>query len=257
MRAAFQHALMWLWRRAHLAKSAVVLRTADYEMIGGVDQALSNHADEAFQRLSPPQQAIAEAMFRCLTERGPDGRETRRPALLREVAAVAGVPIEEVAAVVDVFRDPDLSLLTPPSLALAPDIVIDVSHESLIRQWRRLRDWVSAEFESAARYSRLEQTARLWRDGQASFLVEPELTVAAVWRETQKPNAHWAGRYGGDFDLAMRFLDKSLDEHKRKEHRDNVLGISILLVLLIILFAGILYIFNLASAVARLFGWGG
>jgi hemoglobin-like flavoprotein len=58
-----------------------------------------------------------------------------------EVAAVSRVPWQEIAVLADVFRQQERNFLTPPlGKALEPDNAVDSSHESLIRQWRRLHD---------------------------------------------------------------------------------------------------------------------
>ena len=57
-----------------------------------------------------------------MRQRGPEGRDTRRPCRLDHVAEVAGVPWEEVKAVADVFRADDLNFITPARPAeLGPD----------------------------------------------------------------------------------------------------------------------------------------
>jgi hypothetical protein len=250
-----QHALMRLWRRAAAPGSPAVLNSADYARIGGVNQALSNHADEAYQQLSAAQKTFAEFMFRCLTERGPNGFETRRPAQLQEIAGVAGVSVAEAASVVEVFRSPDLSLLTPPApVTLSPETVIDISHESLIRQWRRLKEWVSAEVESAANYRRIEQNARLWSESLAPLWQAPEITSAGWWRKSQKPNASWARRYGGDFELAMKFLDASLAEYSGKQKRDNRVSCIAAAVGFVIIIAALAYAVSWSIYLLKLFG---
>jgi hypothetical protein len=116
-----QHALMRMWTRASEAaveeppgKSPLITLTlADYNEVGGLARALSNHADEAFTQLPDEQQRIAEVLFRCLSERGPAQRDTRRPVRLDAVAAVAGVSPTQLTAVVEVFRRPDRSFITP------------------------------------------------------------------------------------------------------------------------------------------------
>ena len=65
-----------------------------------------------------------------------EGRDSRRPASLRSVAEAAGVPVEQVVPVVEAFRHADLSVLVPPPpTPLEPETILDISHESLIRQW--------------------------------------------------------------------------------------------------------------------------
>jgi WD40 repeat protein len=224
-----QHALMRLWNWAS-RQSPVVLTLQDYETIGGLKEALSRHADEAYGQLDETQKAIAETLFRSLCERSAARRDTRRPVRLEDVAAVAGVMPEQVAAVVEVFRRPECSFLMPPAgVPLNPDTIIDISHESLIRQWQRLSDWVEAEAASADTYRRLVETARLWKDRRAALWGTPDLENALAWREKQQPNPAWAQRYGGDFDLAKEFLDASEkkriedEERKRREFQERTL----------------------------------
>jgi Novel STAND NTPase 1 len=173
-----QHALMRMWTRTSEAavedpqgkSPRITLTLADYNEVGGLARALSNHADEAFTQLPDEQQRIAEVLFRCLSERGLAQRDTRRPVRLDTVAAVAGVSPAQVTAVVEVFRRPDRSFITPSAeVPLRSDTVLDISHESLIRQWQRLNQWVEQEALSADNYRRLEQTARLWHTGQAAL----------------------------------------------------------------------------------------
>ena len=40
--------------------------------------------------------------------------------------------------------------------------MIDISHESLIRLWQRLKSWVDEEAESAEQYQRLARAAELY-----------------------------------------------------------------------------------------------
>ena len=117
-----QHALMRMWTIAsaqHFSPGGnrgqgVTLTMDHYVRIGGLDKALSQHADEAYNELDPAQQRIAEIMFRSLSERGSQRRDTRRPVALGEVATLAQVPWPQVAAVVEVFRQEGRSFLTPP-----------------------------------------------------------------------------------------------------------------------------------------------
>ena len=50
--------------------------------------------------------------------------------------------------------------------------VIDLSHESLMRVWRRLQGWVEEEAQSARIYRRLVDTATLWKEGKAGLVKE-------------------------------------------------------------------------------------
>lgn len=223
-----QHVLMRLWHRAgHSAGdggagAGTLLTVADYEAVGGFADALSRHADEAYEELDDEGRRIAMRLFRALCERGEEGRDVRRPARLREVAEVADVTPQRVAEVVEVFRRPERSFLTPPAgVELEPESVLDISHESLIRQWRRLREWVERETLSATVYRRLAQTARLWKEDKAGLWGAPDLDVALGWQERQSPTATWARRYGGGFEAAMEFLDASRDKRRQDEEAER------------------------------------
>ncbi len=161
-------------------------------------------------------------MFRRLTERSAGRRDTRRPSRLRNIAKVAGVESDEVAAVAEEFRQPDRSFITPPhGVPLTPDTVLDISHESLTRLWGTLNGWVNKETRSAAIYQRLIQTAHLWETGDADLLGAINLERALAWQKEEKPTLEWARRYGSDedFSSAMTFLAESEREWNAKQER--------------------------------------
>ena len=211
-----QHCLMRMWTLA----DGGPLTTEHYEKAGGLERALSKHADDVFQKLTPEQKRIAEVLFKRLSERSEGKRDTRRPVRLKEPAEVAGVAPEKVAEVVEAFRAPGRSLLTPPPpKALDADRVVDISHESLIRQWERLWIWVVEEATSADTYKRLEDTARRWKSGAAGLWGSPDLDIAIQWKQWQKPTWEWSRRYGEHFDIAMEFLEASEEKHRQDEER--------------------------------------
>jgi len=219
-----QHCLMRMWflakKRIGVQNVACHIITADYEAAGGLANALSNHAEEAFADLTAKQQHIAEIMFRCLTE-----GDRRRPVTLNEVAKVARVSTAEIEDVTKVFRRADRCFLRPyGDEPLQTDSILDISHESLIRQWKRLNNWVEQEAESAETYHYLEHTARLWKEEKAALWSTPDLDIGLKWKEKEKPTIEWAKRYGSYFDLSMKFLNTSLqaqEEKRLEEEREH------------------------------------
>jgi tetratricopeptide (TPR) repeat protein len=183
------------------------------DAVGGMAQALSRHADEAFSELpTDHHREVAEKLFKALTEKGPDNREIRRPITLGEICAVTGAGKREVATVIETFRRPGRSfLMPPPTVALESESLIDISHESLIRGWARLKEWVDEEARSSRIYRRLAETAVLHKEGGAGLWRDPDLQIALNWREQGKPNEVWARRYHPEFALAGNFLDKSVE----------------------------------------------
>ncbi len=207
-----QHALMRTWELwAHDRRNGEPIDLRHYEAVGTMTDALSRHADEAYAELpNERSRALAEKIFKSLTEKGPDNREIRRPTRVSEIAAIAESSAEEVIAVIEPFRQKGRSFLMPPAnVPLTADSLIDISHESLIRGWERLRKWVDEEARSANIYRRIADTAILHSEDRAGLWHDPDLALALRWREENRPNAVWAEHYHPQFDLAMNFIDAS------------------------------------------------
>jgi hypothetical protein len=76
--------------------------------------------------------------------------------------------------------------MPPAGEGLAADTVIDLSHESLMRIWDRLRDWGEREADAARMLRRLADAAEL-HAGEASLWRDPELQLALDWRARNHP----------------------------------------------------------------------
>src|SRR5262249_22738192 len=105
-----QHALMRLWKGS---QGTGVLTVAAYEALGGLEGALSGQANATYESLDVEGQRIAEVLFRRLSTRTASGHDIRLPTSLKEVANVAEVTPQAVLAVVDIFRHPERTFLTP------------------------------------------------------------------------------------------------------------------------------------------------
>ena len=207
-----QHALMRTWEHWQANRhDSEPIGLEHYEAIGTMSDALSRHADEAFNELPDERsRKIAEVLFKALSERGADNREIRRPTRLDTICKITGASVAEVIAVVDVFRRGGRSFLMPPmGTELHADSVIDISHESLIRNWERLKTWVNEEGQSVRIYRRVAETAVLHREGSEGLMQEPALSFALDWRDKSHPTAAWGERYHPEFETAMTYLDQS------------------------------------------------
>ena len=192
-----QHALMRTWNywTAHRLNGDPI-GLEHYEAIGTMSDALSLHADEAYEQLPEHLRHVCEILFKTLTERGADNRELRRPTRLNDICEIAGASAADVIAVIEVFRDVGCSFLMPPAgVELKPETVIDISHESLIRNWDRLQAWVKDEAESARIYRRLAGAATDYHQGAGGLLDDVTLQYVLRWQERSKPNWHWGVRY--------------------------------------------------------------
>jgi len=201
-----QHTLMRTWEywNSHKTDSeSLSLQHYDNKEVGGMKDSLSINADAAYEELTGEEKVIAEKMFKRLTEKGAGRREGRLPATIDEIAKIAGVAVERVLPVIEVFRREGRSFLMPaPPVPLIPSTLVDISHESLISGWKRLSGWVDEEAYSAKTYRRLVDDALLYPHGKGP-LTNPELSFTVKWKSDYTPNETWARRYRSEFGKAL------------------------------------------------------
>ncbi|MBV8544645.1 MAG: hypothetical protein JO093_13875 [Acidobacteria bacterium] len=213
-----QHALMrtWeRWRSFHYRGEGLDL--SQYEEIGTLRDALSRHAEEAFGELDERGRFIAEKMFKALTDKASDPRGVRRPAPVSEIRALTQASLEEITRVTASFRRQGRSFLMPPAdVPLNDNSILDISHESLMRNWERLSQWADDEAQAAQLYLKLSEAAQRHEEGKAALWRDPELQFALSWREEEQPTPEWAERHDPSFARAMAFLDASRNERDEK-----------------------------------------
>ena len=88
--------------------------------------------------------------------------------------------------------------------------IIDISHEALIRQWKRLREWVADEYANATEYRRWRDRAEAHFHHGSALLTGTDLSRASEWwfglanqpvtiadsgTPRWRPLARWAERY--------------------------------------------------------------
>lgn len=225
-----QHVLSRTWHQWAQSGGGRPLQLVDYQAAGGAAGALSQHAEEALHSLGD-RQALVQRVFRALTERTTDGQTNRRPLPFDQLCKVVAAGPEEVSVVIDRFRQADTALLLPaPPTVLAPTVVIDISHESLIRLWATLRDeWVVSEGDARKDMARLLQAARAWQADKGEPWGRRDIRHAHQWWQATQPNAAWLAltqgveAAGNDLALAQRFLAAS----KRAVQRSNQKAIAI------------------------------
>ncbi|HYJ87755.1 MAG TPA: hypothetical protein VEW46_16950 [Pyrinomonadaceae bacterium] len=221
-----QHALMRTWEKwndDHVEGQRIDVR--HYDAVGKMAEALCLHADEAYNDLPDDRSRwIAEKLFKCLTEKGSGERETRRPTQLRELRAISKAEYKELISVINVFRQKGRSFLMPSAgKTLTRKSSIDISHESLIRNWKRLRQWVDDEAQAASNYRRLAETAKLHDEGKAPLLSDVEVKHALGWRNQNNRNRAWAARYHPYFNDTIQKTYKHAKSEKSRRLRDRII----------------------------------
>lgn len=214
-----QHALMrtWSYWTEHSDMDQAI-GLSDYEAIGKMEKALSEHANEAFDELNEDEKWVCESMFKTITEKGNDNRGIRHPTSINDIAQIAKTSTEQVKKVIEPFRAAGRSFITPSyEKELEDESIIDLSHESLMRIWNKLKIWVEEEWNAVQMYLRLSEASEMYQLGKTGLWRPPDLQLALNWRDKQKPTLAWAKRYNPAFERAMVYLKTSDKEFKAEE----------------------------------------
>jgi hypothetical protein len=222
-----QHALNRTFSKWKEAGSVSDIDFEHYEAAGELKGALDRHADDILKELPPDQQEWVEPVFRCLTM-FESGRAIRRPARFDRLCSVAGAETEAqrqaVAGVINSYGHSDNSLLVfststsigGTSAEVAPDTIIDISHESLIRNWKRLLQWLLVERDAVDWYRDVAEDVRLLARKEAATWRDPKLEKALSFLAAASWNAAWAERNQlnstASFDAVKAFLKASSEE---------------------------------------------
>ncbi len=149
--------------------------------LSGLAVAIAMKADATLAELSPSQQAIARRIFLRLIQFGEGRADTRRQQPVASLRAANDAP--------DAFEQ-TLEHLTANRLLTRSGgddnnpPAVDISHESLIDGWSRLRDWADERREAEQIRRRLEGKAAEWvrlGKGAGGLLDEAELPEAERW----------------------------------------------------------------------------
>lgn len=148
---------------------------------------------------------IVAATFSSLTKID-NSRAVRNRMTLKEITEVIngpGITEERVASVISIYREEQNAFIRPfkssaESHVLSPDAVLDITHESLIRNWNKLNEWATIEFEHYTTYLDFKTQLNRWKQsGKSSDYLLPigPLTYFENWFATAKPNVGWIKRY--------------------------------------------------------------
>ena len=175
--------------------------------------------NQDFQPPLPPGTAerVIEQTFRVLTRT--DGKRVVRNRLTgAQITAIlddAALPWPVVCRILRPFRAEGTTFLAPflgegddGHAVLPPDAVLDISHESLIRNWSYLTEWAQQEAAEVRVAQSFIQQASRWQDNAASkgFLLPIGLyTFFSHWHAGKTGAASWLAYYlEPNSDTALR-----------------------------------------------------
>ncbi len=228
-----QHALMCMWEHdENDSKNKGEIDFADYADIGGLEKALSNHAQKALDELSKKDKEVASNLFRALTTVDGSNRKIRRQVRLKKLVELTGASKEKLLEIIGKFNEGGRSFLVIEDVGEFDDKLIDISHESLIRQWKALSKLVIQEARDAKQYKALSEKQKQYRVGDRDLLEGIEFEKAQHWWNTFNPGKTWAIAYDANYDNCKDFLlaSKKKNDGKKIIRKRFIVGLSLLLI---------------------------
>lgn len=127
-----EFALTQMWMRKQNNKLTHYI----YDEIGGVKKALANHAEEVYIQLNDTQKKQAQHIFVQLVYPGQGTEDTRRLATHTEIK-------DENWGLVTHLSSNKARLLVTGWHERIHENTVEVVHEALIREWKRLQKWIA------------------------------------------------------------------------------------------------------------------
>lgn len=211
-----------------------------YTSIGTLRKALNVHAEDVFNNLPSTQHKLmANILFRRVTKQSGEGDGVRQPRKFGELVLSAmgrderALTEEEatkiMGEVVMQFASPECAMLREPAADKmigelpGPDAVVYINHESLIRKWRRLKQyWIR---EEAAEILFYRQLHKAWKPnvdpsngkavGKRKLLDGTFLESAVEWKENALLNKHWVADFSSEWDDILAFVQESERRRRR------------------------------------------
>ena len=220
------HALLATWERG----KGRSLTVAGYAESGGIRGAVAQTAEQVYEQLTEEQREAARRLFVRLVIVSDDAADARRRVHIAEFA-----DDQAVSEIIDLFVDHRL---------ITADIeTLEISHETLIRAWPRLRGWIDADRAHLLVRQEVADAAQKWE--------QEHHDPGALYRGTRLAAAkEWAGDAGplAPTPLQADFIRTSLRHERRRLRRlyQTVAGLAALL--LVAVGAGVVAVQQRAEA---------
>jgi serine/threonine protein kinase/WD40 repeat protein len=161
-----QYALTELFEK----RDGLVMTHQAYQEIGGAVGALAQRADEIYLELDEKGQEFTRQLFLRLVTLGEGAEDTRRRTYRSEILSLSddSALMEDV---IDIFASYRLLSLDNDPATRRP--TVEVAHEAILREWERLRNWLSDSRTEIRQQRQLARMAQEWdRSGkESSFLL--------------------------------------------------------------------------------------
>jgi WD40 repeat protein len=231
-----QHAVHRTWEVWRARGMMGPLDLPHLQEAGGLQRALAMEADSAVAGLDD---AMVGRLFKRLTRIDLNQRRVRRAARRSDLLAVANGDRGVVQGLLDRLSAEGTNFLFVSAEDNPDDPRYDLSHESLIRQWDRLRVWVDEEAALAEWYYDIARKAARAKQG----LDYDEPSVKSITQAKQLLTSNtvtpaWATRYhdaDASFEDVQAFVRSAASQQRRRRIAWRTVPVVLVLAALIAL----------------------
>ncbi len=204
-----------LWE-ARDRERRLVTREA-YHALGGASGALSTHADAVLAGMSPHEQRLARTiLLRLVTP-----ERTRAVVRLDELCALSeGASVAEVVNHLAQAR-----LLSIEAVSEREDKTVELTHESLIERWAKLKHWLDGNEKDAEFLAELRNASSQWeKNGKAEGFLwrDQAATDAGQWLTRRRAEVGEKDALGVG-EREVRYLEAVVAHADRSRRRRRLL----------------------------------
>jgi WD40 repeat protein len=194
------HAMLATWEHSRGGTLAV----ADYQASGGIRNALTQTAEQAYESLTGGQRRLARQLF------------------LRLVHVADGVPPSRASVALGDLpgwgqagdAEPVLATFVGERMVTVDADAAQITHDALLTAWPRLRTWIEENTEELRDRGRIAEGASAWAEAgreEEALWRGSRLALARDWAADQAKRAALSG-------LALSFVDASVAAGAASEH---------------------------------------
>ena len=138
-----------------------LLTLSVYGKAGGVLETIGRRAEDLYAHLDPASQETTRQLFLRLVTVSETRRDTRRRVSVTELHRL-GISDDVVASVLDTFGRYRILTFDRDPVTRAP--TVEVAHEAILTEWKRLESWIEEHREDLLLHRRLTAAITEWED---------------------------------------------------------------------------------------------
>ena len=219
-----EHLLSQLYLK-QLERKDNLLRWSDYRALGELKEALANHAETVFSALKPEEQGALESVMRHLVTLGPtaEGVPDCRTVPYRDLISSPqfdDCQMSGARGLVDrLIKEGLLRAETGPG----QELVVSLTHETLLRRWPRVAQWLSEDQDFLRKRDRLDASRKRWisKGCQTDHLLSPRNGLGEAKKLVR--------RFGPSLIQAqIDYIQKSRAYWKKRRRVRYAIGLAVL-----------------------------